>query len=93
MEAQKPVAKFRAGQVTCALWQNEAVMNGGKIYILRATVERRYKDRDGTWKSSGSFGRNEIPLAIYVLQKAFEAMVEKPEDQDRPEVVEEVRVV
>ena len=93
METQKPVAKFRAGQVTCALWQNEAVMNGGKVNILRATVERRYKDRDGTWKSSGSFGRNEIPMAIYVLQKAFETMVEKPEDQDRPEVVEEVRVI
>jgi hypothetical protein len=68
-------------------------MNGGKVNILRATVERRYKDRDGTWKSSGSFGRNEIPMAIYVLQKAFETMVEKPEDQDRPEVVEEVRVI
>ena len=93
METQKPVAKFRAGQVTCALWQNEAVMNGGKVNILRATVERRYKDRDGTWKSSGSFGRNEIPMAIYVLQKAFETMVEKPEDQDRPEVVEEVQVI
>ena len=93
METQKPVAKFRAGQVTCALWQNEAVMNGGKVNILRATVERRYKDRDGTWKSSGSFGRNDIPMAIYVLQKAFETMVEKPEDQDRPEVVEEVQVI
>ena len=73
-------------------------MNGGKVNILRATVERRYKDRDGTWKSSGSFGRNDIPMAIYVLQKAFETMVEKPEvekpeDQDRPEVVEEVRVI
>ena len=68
-------------------------MNGGKVNILRATVERRYKDRDGTWKSSGSFGRNEIPMAIYVLQKAFETMVEKPEDHDRPEVVEEVRVI
>jgi hypothetical protein len=68
-------------------------MNGGKVNILRATVERRYKDRDGTWKSSGSFGRNEIPMAIYVLQKAFETMVEKPEDQDRPEVVEEVQVI
>ena len=68
-------------------------MNGGKVNILRATVERRYKDRDGTWKSSGSFGRNDIPMAIYVLQKAFEAMVEKPEDQDRPEVVEEVQVI
>lgn len=38
-------------------------------------MERRYKDKDGNWKSSGSFGRNEIPLAIYVLGKAFGAIV------------------
>ena len=31
---------------------------------------------------SQSFSRNEIPLAIYVLQKAFEAMIEKRPEQD-----------
>ena len=40
-------------------------------------MERRYKDKDGQWKSSGSFTRNEIPLAIYCLTKAFAAMVEE----------------
>ena len=29
------------------------------------------------WKTSQSFSQNEIPLAIYVPQKAFEAMIEK----------------
>ena len=33
--------------------------------------------RDGTWKTSQSFSRNEIPLAIYMLQRTFEAMIEK----------------
>ena len=44
--------------------------------MLKASVQRRYKDRDGQWKSSGSFSRNEIPLAIYCLQKAFEKIIE-----------------
>ena len=49
----------------------------------KATVVRRYLGRDGTWKTSQSFSRNEIPLAIYVLQKAFEAMIGKrPEEVD-----------
>ena len=85
METQKPVAKFRAGQVTCALWQNEAVMNGGKVNILRATVERRYKDRDGTWKSSGSFGRNEIPQAVYCLLMAYAAMMGEGSEEESAE--------
>ena len=35
----------------------------------------------GEWKSSQSFSRNELPFAIYALQKAFEAMVESPEER------------
>jgi hypothetical protein len=34
--------------------------------VLKATVQRRYKDKSGSWKSTTSFSRNEIPLAIYV---------------------------
>jgi hypothetical protein len=77
MAGQKPVAKFKAGQVSAALWENEVTTKTGrKVTMLKATVERRYKDRDGQWKSSGSLGRNEIPLAIYCLQKCFERIVE-----------------
>ena len=74
-----PVKKFSAGSVSCALWENEATVNGKKASILKATIDRRYKDKDGTWKSSGSFGRNEIPLVVYVLLQAFEAMVSEDE--------------
>jgi hypothetical protein len=70
-----PIKKFSAGSVSCALWENEATVNGNKVPILKATVERRYKDKDGQWKSSGSFSRNEIPLVQFVLGRAFEAMV------------------
>ena len=73
----KPVAKFKAGQISAALWENEiTAKNGYKATMLKASVQRRYKDRDGQWKSSGSFSRNEIPLAIYCLQKAFEKIIE-----------------
>jgi len=77
-----PVKKFSAGSVSCALWENEATVDGRKVSLLKATVERRYKDRDGTWKSSGSFSRNEIPLAVFCLLKAFTAMVEENEAEE-----------
>jgi len=75
MRNQKPVTKINAGTVSCSLWQNEILSGGQVVTVLRATLERRYKDKDGEWKSSGSFSRNEIPLAIHCLQKAFEAML------------------
>ena len=92
MTGQQPVAKFRAGQVSSALWQNDIQVRGQTIKILKATVQRRYKDKDsGEWKSSTSFSRNEIPLAIYCLQKAFEKIIEAKSGSsgDSNNVVEE----
>ena len=77
-----PVKKFGAGSVSCSLWENEATVDGRKVNLLKATVERRYKDKDGQWKSSGSFSRNEIPLAVFCLLKAFAAMVGEDEGEE-----------
>ncbi len=92
MTGQKPVAKFQAGQISAALWENEIEMKGRTVTILKATVQRRYKDhKTDTWKSSSSFNRNEIPLAIYCLQKCFEKIVETQSEQsDNGSVEEEV---
>ena len=91
MPGQKPVAKFKAGQVSSALWENEITVNGKKVTMLKVSVQRRYKDsKDGQWKSSTSFSRNEIPLAIYCLQKSFEHMIEGNRDDENGSVEEEV---
>ena len=81
MTGQTPIAKFKAGQVSSALWENEIEVKGKTVTILKATVQRRYKDKDGNWQSSGSLSRNEIPLAVYCLQKAFEKIIEEQSTQ------------
>lgn len=65
-------------------------VRGEQKTIVKASVSRRYRDRNDEWQSSQSFSRNEIPLAIYCLQKAFESMIEDPGDHDTPAPVEEV---
>jgi len=83
MTGQRPVAKFTAGQVSAAIWENEVTTKAGKkVTMLKATVERRYRDRDGQWKSSSSVARNEIPLAIYCLRKSFEHIIESQKNED-----------
>ena len=87
---QLPVAKFRAGQISSAVWRNEIQVKGKAVTILKATVQRRYKDREGNWQSSGSFARNEIPLAIHCLQQAFEKIIEtQHEDSGNNNNIEE----
>jgi hypothetical protein len=75
MDAKKPKAQFRAGLVSCAVWENEVEVEGQKRTVLKATVDRRYTDKSGAWKSTHSFTLTDIPLVLYVLRKAFEAMV------------------
>ena len=89
---QTPIAKFQAGQVSAALWENQVEIKGRTVTLLKATVQRRYKDREGKWQSSGSFGRNEIPMAIYCLQKAFEKIIEKQKDSSNGDNVEEISI-
>ena len=83
-----PLKKFRAGQISCALWENEAKVNGRTVRMLQATVERRYMDKNNQWHNSNSFQRNDIPLVKYCLDMAFKAIVEKQNVQPGEEVVQ-----
>ena len=58
------------------------------VRMLKATVERRYKDKNNQWQSSNSFGRNDIPLVKYCLDRAFEAIVEEQSVQPEEGMVQ-----
>jgi hypothetical protein len=73
MNDYKPVARFRAGRITCALFSQENWEEVGRPRVLRAVLARRYRDRWGFWKSSFSF---DLLPAIYVLKRAFAHMVD-----------------
>ena len=73
------------------MWENEAKVKDQTVSMLRTTVERRYKDRDGDWKSSGSFSRNDIPLVIWCLEKAFGVMIEDGTRREDAVEVETIR--
>ena len=85
----QPLARFRAGAMSCALWENEINVSGTTKTVLKASVTRRYKDRNGDWKSSQSFSRNEIPLAVYCLERAFAKIIEEETAQNGNGVEEE----
>ena len=69
----KPVKKFQAGAISAALWPNKMTLKDGRqIETLSVTLDRRYRDSDGEWKSSGSLKEADIPKAMLVLAKAYE---------------------
>jgi|GEM_PF-674934 len=70
-----PIKRIVAGSVSAAIWENTVNINGEGRPILKASVNRRYRDGEGQWKTSSTFSRNELPLAILALQQAFEFIV------------------
>lgn len=85
MANKKPLVSVKAGAVTGAVWENSIEAGGKTVTVLKATVNRRYKAKDGSWQNGGSFARNEIPLAVYCLEKCFEKMIN--EDSNNTEEI------
>ncbi len=63
-----PVKTFRLGNVKASVWENSGD-NGKTFYTV--TTERVWKDGD-EWKSSKSFGRDDLPKLSRVTDLAYE---------------------
>ena len=64
-----PVKKFNVGAVQAAVWNNDS-KEGKQFFSI--SFDKRYKDKEGNWKSSNSLKTVDLPKAILALQKAFE---------------------
>lgn len=51
-----PVAKVSVGLQTASIWKNEG--EGRTFYNV--TFDRRYRDGKGEWKSTSSYGRDDL---------------------------------
>jgi hypothetical protein len=54
----KPVHEIRLGSVKAAVWINSSAT--GTWHSV--TFGRLYKDADDSWKTTDSFGRDDLPL-------------------------------
>ena len=50
--SNQPAFKFKIGLITATIWENEGFYN--------VDLTRSYKTADGDWKSSSSFGHNDL---------------------------------
>ena len=62
----KPIEEVRIGAVKAAIWKNET--DNGPRYNV--TFSRIYKNGDGKWRSTSSFGRDDLLLVAKVADKA-----------------------
>jgi len=78
-EGNTPEKKFSTGVISATVWKNTGVSKKDNESFEYRTVslQRRYQDKDGVWKTSNSLRINDLPKASLVLDKAYEYIVLK----------------
>lgn len=61
----KPIHEIRLGAIKAVIWKNES--SNGRFY--NAIFTRLYKDGE-EWKTSASFGRDDLPLLASIAGRA-----------------------
>jgi len=77
----KPEKSFKCGGCEAAVFENEVIKGGKTIAIKKVAFQKRYKNANGEWDSTHSLDINEIPKAILVLNKAYEYLVARNDDE------------
>lgn len=67
----KPIAKFSVGAVSAAVFRNETEKDGKTIAYHTVSLQKRYTDKDGKWKSATSFRIEDLPKAELCLSSAY----------------------
>ena len=76
--SKAPVHEIRVGRIRAAIWENET-QNGS---LHNATLSRSYKDGDN-WKSSTSFGRDDLLLVAKVADMAHTWIFQHRQEDSR----------
>lgn len=67
-----PVAKVRVGLVSASIWENKT--EKGTFY--NATFDRRYKDSEGNYQSTGSYNLHDLLALSKAADLAHTAIIE-----------------
>ena len=78
MANQKPVDEIRIGRVKATIWRNGT----GEQPRHNVTFSRLYKDGD-QWKSTHSFGRNDLLVLAKVADQAHSRLFGLPQEQEQ----------
>ena len=75
----KPVKTFRHQSITASVFENQG--KNGQFYSV--SLQRAFKDGD-VFKHTSSFTRDDIPVAAYLLDRAYSFVLES-EAQQKPD--------
>lgn len=89
--ADRPIQKWRIGNIEAALWENRRTVNGDEFTYWTVSLGRSFKKKDeGVWRSEviNNLRRNDIPKLMAILQRVQDHLffeVKKPGKEEEDE--------
>ena len=86
--ANRPIKKWRSGNLEVAIWLNERINNDTKVEFKTLSLTRNWKKKDDdVWRSDVmNLRRMDIPKVMILLQKAQEELfLTSQEHEDKKE--------
>jgi len=78
MPSSKPVHELRLGRLKAAIWENPTE-NGVRYNV---TVARLYEDETGSWKSTDSFGVDQLLALAKLVDQTHTWIVQKQQETE-----------
>ncbi len=86
MAQSKPVKTFRFRGISASVFENTTYADNQPVRFFKVSVQRAFK-QDGEFRHNSSFGRDDIPVAMHVLHRAWQFIL----DQEAAATVETVQ--
>jgi len=76
MMNKKPLWKIRVGGMEATAWNNAMKSPSGEtVDRVAVTIDRRYRDSDGNWKTSSSLSLNDLMKAEVAIRHAIDRII------------------
>lgn len=86
MVGNRPVKKWRIGNIECNVWENEKEASDGTLVGFKTVSLRKSWKQNEVWHDAQiQLRRNDLQKAILVLQKAQEELLFNSETQQEEE--------
>jgi|GEM_PF-286354 len=86
-ERNRPVHEVRLGAIRASIWANETETGTW----FNVTFDRGYRDGD-TWKSTSSFGRDDLLVVAKAADQAHTWIISQPRDQGEPSATQDPKL-
>ena len=84
----RPIQKFRSGQLEAAIWFNERKLKDDSIVGFKTvSLRKSWKDDEGVWRDATiQLRKHDIPKVLVLMNKVMEELLlaqeEKEEDEE-----------